>query len=172
MNLLSQYVLRVGAYIIFSLLLEGITPNGASKKIVKLMISLVFMYILIQPVYEWIDQKVPLTQLTTEDFSWNERTQTVDYEKQAWEMVGKGYEQVLAEQGLPQELQEKYSMQEIKVTDVVEVTLVRKDQVGSLTDRSLQFGQIGIDNDEKENVINELSQYWGIRADQVEMKLR
>ena len=81
MNLLSQYVLRVGAYIIFSLLLEGITPNGASKKIVKLMISLVFMYILIQPVYEWIDQKVPLTQLTTEDFSWNERTQTVDYEK-------------------------------------------------------------------------------------------
>ena len=36
MNLISQYVLRVAAYVIFSLILEEITPKGSNKKIVKL----------------------------------------------------------------------------------------------------------------------------------------
>ena len=70
MNLVSLYVLRVGAYVIFAMLLEGIMPGGSSKKMVKLMISLVFMYVLIQPVAEWIQQKIPLVDLTTAELEW------------------------------------------------------------------------------------------------------
>ena len=174
MNLVSQYVLRVGAYMIFSLMLEGLIPQGSSKKIVKLMISLVFLYVLIQPVLEWIHLEMPLSELTTAEISWNEMemSQKVDYEEQAWTMMEKGYEQILMAQGLPKELQEEYKIQEVKVDDTVEVTLARMSLIGSLNDRSLQLGQIGIADEEKDKVISSLSEYWGIPTDQLEMKLR
>ena len=174
MNLVSQYVLRVGAYMIFSLLLEGITPSGGSKKIVKLMIGLIFMYVLIQPVFDWISLKMPLSQLTTVEIEWDEteRYKEVDYESQAWNMVGNGYEQVLREQGLPKELKEEYRLEEVKVEDVVEITLSRGGQIGGFEDRSLHLGQIGNSWKEEEQIINSLSDYWGIPAERLEMKLR
>ena len=43
MNLVSQYVIKVGAYVLLAQLLEGILPQGSSKKIVKLMLSVLFL---------------------------------------------------------------------------------------------------------------------------------
>ncbi len=175
MNLVSQYVLRVGAYTIFALLLEGILPEGGSKKIVKLMISLVFMYVLIQPVVSWLQQEIPLSQLTTAEIVWGESESTgigVDYEKQALTMVGQGYEVMLKNQGLPKELKDRYLIKEIHMGDTIEIELARKDEVGGLTDRTLDMGQIGSNSEEKEEVLNCLSDYWGIPREDLEMRLR
>ena len=173
MNLVSQYVLRVGAYMIFALMLEGITPS-TNKKIIKLMISLVFMYVLIQPVFEWIRLEVPLSTLTTAEIAWNENEldKGIDYDKQAWNMVGEGYEQVLLAQGLPKELQGKYRIEEVIVEDGVEVILSRGGKIAGFADRSLSFGQIGSSMDEEEKIRNSLSAHWGISKDQLEMMLR
>ena len=174
MNLVSQYVLRVGAYMIFSLLLEGILPNGNSKRIIKLMLGLVFMYVLIQPISAWIYQEIPLAQLTTAEIAWSqmEENQKVDYETQALDMVGNGYEQLLMTEGLPKDLEKTYAIEKIKVADRVEITLTRKDAIGSFSNRSLEFGTIGISKEEEESVIQSISQHWGVAENQLEMKIR
>ncbi len=175
MNLVSQYVLRVGAYMIFALLLEGIIPAGSSKKIVKLMISLVFMYVLIQPVVSWLQQEIPLAQLTTAEIDWGEAETMkmgADYEKQAMAMVGQGYENLLQKQGLPKELKDQYQIVEIEMGDTIKVELIRSDDIGSLTDRSLNLGQIGRNSKEEEMILKSLSEYWGIPQENMEMRLR
>lgn len=174
MNLISQYVLRVAAYVIFSLILEEITPKGSNKKIVKLMLSLIFMYVLIQPVVEWIGQDLSLSQLTMEEVSWSDAKEDrkIDYEKQAWNMVEKGYEQVLKQQGLPKELEDEYYLQEVSIGEVVEVTLARGGAIGGFDDRSLELGQIGSSQEEEKRVISSLSNHWGIPEEKLEMKLR
>ena len=90
------------------------------------------MYVLIQPVFDWISLKMQLSQLTTVEIELDktERYKEVDYESQAWNMVGNGYEQVLKEQGLPKELKEEYRLEDVKVEDLVEITLSRGGQIG------------------------------------------
>ncbi len=175
MNLVSQYVLRVGAYMIFALLLEGIMPAGGSKKFIKLMISLTFMYVLIQPVVGWLQQEIPLADLTTVDIGWNEAEAKdigAGFEKQAQAMVGQRYESILEKQGLPRELRDQYTIVEIKMDDSIEVELARSGGSGSLTDRSLDLGQIGSSGEEEEKILKSLSAYWGIPQENLEMKLR
>ena len=175
MNLISQYVLRVGAYMIFAMLLEGIIPAGSSKKIVKLMISLMFMYVLIQPVVSWLQQEIPLAQLTTKEFAWDGAEAAgigAEYEKQALAMVGKGYESVLQEQGLPKDLEDQYQILQVRVGDTIELVLARNDEVGGLTDRSLKLGQIGSSSEEEAEIRESLSDHWGIPQENLEMRLR
>lgn len=175
MNLVSLYVLRVGAYMIFAILLEGIMPTGSSKKMVKLMISLVFMYVLIQPVVSWLQQEIPLAELTTVEIEWNEAEVNgigADYEKQAQAMVGQGYESMLEKQGLPRELKDQYTIVEIDMGDTIEVELARSGKIGGLTERSLDLGQIGCSDEEEEKILKSLSAYWGIPQEKLEMRLR
>ena len=175
MSLVSQYVLRVGAYVIFAMLLEGIMPGGSSKKMVKLMISLVFMYVLIQPVAEWIQQKIPLVDLTTAELEWNAAEANdigTDYEKQAQAMMGQGYESLLKKQGLPKELKDQYTIVEIDMGDTIEVELARNGEIGGLTDYSLDLGRIGSGKEEEEQILKSLSTYWGVPQEKLEMRLR
>ncbi len=175
MNLISQYVLRVGAYVIFSMLMEAVIPAGSSKKIVKLMIGLVFMYVLIQPIIGWLQQEIPLEQLTMTDLVWDEETNgntTADYEKQAMIMVEKGYESVLIEQGLPRELKDQYEIVEIEMGDPIEVVLTRNNEIGGITDYTLDLGQIGSGDVEEDSILKSLSSHWGVPQDNLEMRLR
>lgn len=175
MNLVSQYVLRVGAYLIFSMLLEGVMPNGSSKKIVRLMISLVFMYVLVQPVVSWLEQEIPLAELTTVEIDWGEVQPldvTSEYEKQAMTMVGQGYESMLEKQGLPKALEDQYQILEVNMGDIIKVDMTRNDPIGSLTDRSLNLGQIGQSVEEEETIATSLSEYWGIPQESLEIRLR
>lgn len=183
MNLVSQYVLRVGTYMIFVLLLEGIMPAGSSKKIVKLMVSLLFMYVLVEPVVSWIQNEIPLSALTLEETAWPDTeggwAETVDgkvsqsYESQALHMVGQGYEKALEEQGLPESLQEEYQIVQIQMGDTIQVTLARNQEVGGLTNRQLHLGRIGSSSEEEEETLTEaLSSYWGIPKENLEMRLR
>ncbi len=175
MNLVSQYVLRVGAYMIFALLLEGIMPTGSSKKFVKLMISLTFMYVLIQPVVSWLQQELPLSELTTVEIDWDETEATNkgdDFEKQAQAMMGQGYESMLQKQGLPKDLKDQYEIIKIDIDDTIEVELIRSDEIGGLIDRSMDLGQIGSSDEEEEKILKSLSTYWGIPQENLEMRLR
>ena len=113
MNLVSQYVIKVGAYVLLAQLLEGVLPQGSSKKIVKLMLSVLFLYVLAGPVILWVQEEIPLEELTTTDFTWEEADrQNKEYKKQADFMVEKGWVTAL-QQNLPKNLADEYQIDEV-----------------------------------------------------------
>lgn len=175
MNLVSQYVIKIGAYVLFAVLLEGILPQGNSKKIVKLMLSLLFLYVLIGPVISWLQQELPLEELTTVDFSWEEAEgKSEDYQDQAAAMVEQKWRSTL-QHNLPGKLKDDYEILKVEINDQskqMQVQLARRDEVGSLIDRSLQLGQIGVSREEEERIKNSLCESWGIAPENLEMKLR
>lgn len=173
MNILSEYVLRVGALLIFSVLLESMMPAGTVRKCVKLVLSLLFVFVLIQPVIEWVQEGVDLETLTLGDLP-QETRQENRYEKQAEEMLQGAYEEALTQQGLPAELQEQYALTQIQVKEEgsIKITLSREKEVGGLLDRSLDLGQIGAEAQEEEKIRQSLCAYWGIEEEKLEMKLR
>ena len=159
----------------FAMLLEGVTPEGNGKKLVKLMISLLFMYILIQPVISWIRQEMPLEALTLQETTADEQDifdMTDVYQKQAGAMMQQGYEDMLATEGLPAQLRDRYEIVDVTIDDTIEVVLGRKDEAGSLVDRQLDLGQIGSNSEEEQELLTSLSKYWGIPEEDLEMKLR
>ena len=175
MNLVSQYVIRVGAYILFSLLWEGILPQGSSKKMAKFMLSLMFLYVLVNPVINWLQSGMSLETLTTVDFEWEEETSLSErYQQQAEGMVETGWLQEL-QKSLPRELAREYEMVEIAMDENkerIQVKLARKDAVGSFDDRSLDLGEIGVSKEEEETIQNRLCEYWGIEKEKLELKLQ
>ena len=171
MNLISQYVLRVGAYLIFSVLIEGILPKGNAGKQVRLVLGLIFIFALLQPVTSWLQDGASLNEMGVEVWADEERI-AGQYENQAQTMVQEGYEKALLQQGLPPELRDRYRMAEVKIEDQIEVTLERQDPIGSLTDREFDLGQIGSSRQEKSELLQSLSAYWGITEEDLEMKLR
>ncbi|MCI8633751.1 MAG: stage III sporulation protein AF [Lachnospiraceae bacterium] len=173
MNILSEYVLRVGTLLIFSVLLESMMPSGAVRKYVKLVLSLLFVFVLVQPVIEWTQDGVDLETLTLGEVQGEAAPQS-RYEEQAEAMLQGAYEEALTRQGLPAELQEQYTLMQIQVKDEgsIKITLSREKEVGGLLDRSLDLGQIGAADEEEEKIRQSLCQYWGIEEERLEMRLR
>ena len=175
MNLVSQYVIKVGAYVLLAQLLEGVLPQGSSKKIVKLMLSVLFLYVLAGPVILWVQEEIPLEELTTTDFTWEEADrQNTEYKKQADFMVEKGWVTAL-QQNLPKDLADEYQIDEVRIEEqegTIQVSLRRNNKVGSFTDKSLNLGQIGVNREEEERVKKTLCEHWGIEPENLELWLR
>lgn len=167
MNIVSQYVLRTGAYLIFAVLLESILPQGSARKFVRLTLSLLFMYVLIQPVASWILDGTSLEAITMGE----ELTLENSYEAQAEKMIGQGMEAALQQKGLPAELEASYQLEAVQWGNPVQITLSACAPVGGITDRSLNLGQIGV-SDEEDALRQQLCSYWGLEEDRVEIRLR
>ena len=175
MNLVSQYVIKVGAYVLFALLLEGILPQGSSKKLVKLLLSLVFLYVLIGPVVSWLELGLPLEELTTVNLSSEDIKQQEEiYQSQATSMVQQGWRTAL-QQNMPRELAENYEIIEVEMNEKdskLKVKLARNQEIGSLVDRSLDLGHIGRNQDEEERIKNSLCEQWKVPPENLEITLK
>ena len=175
MNLVSQYVIKVGAYVLFALLLEGILPQGSSKKLVKLLLSLMFLYVLIGPVVGWLQLGLPLEELTTVNLNSEDIKQQEEiYQSQAASMVQQGWRTAM-QQNMPRELAENYEIIEVEMNEKdskLKVKLARNQEIGSLVDRSLNLGHIGRNQDEEERIKNSLCELWKVPPENLEITLK
>lgn len=168
--MLSEYVLRVGAVVIFSMLMEALMPSSAIRKYVKLLMSLLLIFTLVQPVIGWIQGEVSLEVLTLGE---DEQVQRENpYEEQAQAMMQEAYETAFMNQGLPASLQDRYSLLDVKVGEKVQVTISKEKEIGDLADRELSLGQIGRNLNEEEQMRQSLCEYWGVPEESLEMRLR
>lgn len=180
MNIVSAYVLRVGAFLIMAMVLENALPETSIRRYIKFVVSLLFVIVLIGPVVSWLRNDISLDDLT---LGLDEKTEQVEenYEAQARQMVLAGYGDALITENLPPGLRSEYQLMEIDVReDSIRVTVARKETegysgqrvIGSWRAEDFDFGEIGFSKEEEDNLKEGLADYWGISEERLEIKLR
>lgn len=167
--MISQYVLQVGSFSLLAVLLETVMPGGSAKKYVRLVLSLLFAYVLLSPIlrseneaFSWLEGGGELTESAGE---------AAEYQEQADAMLQSAVEDALREQGLPPQWQDTYELVNVTAGETVEVTLAQRSGSLQLEDYDLQLGGIGVQEKQEAQLSDTLSEYWGIDASRLELRL-
>jgi stage III sporulation protein AF len=176
MEILQEYIRRIGGFLILQSLAEVLLPSHTSRKYIRMVLGAVFLLLLLQPVLT-ILRWTPTLSLSLR----SDEEKLFRYTERIEAMSEAQYEAFLWDYGLPESWEGVWSLRSLEVECTEGVpTQIRVDLQASSEEEGtetiqIQLGSIGRSRESEEHEIklqDELAAFWGVDPSQLILSLR